>query len=98
MDIESLGFALKSETRRLIIIVLSEKPLSSVKVYRKLIGEFQVSLKRETIYKELEKLVDFKIIEKNYNQNMKEIQYELKYRKILIDLSKMTFSVKNNEN
>lgn len=90
-NLDNLLKALSSQTRRLIIQILSKSVLSGIDIYHEMKSKNKDCPNRESIYKELQKLVESKIIKKSYNPKEKEIQYELYYSKFTLDLASMEF-------
>jgi Fe2+ or Zn2+ uptake regulation protein len=89
-----LARALGSETRRRLVTLVSERPVSAVQAYRLYQSRFRNSNKRrETIYRELERLKSFGFLDKRYDESLKAIVYALKMRRASIDLSSLDVSV-----
>jgi len=77
--------ALSSETRLKILGLFNNKSHSAIEIFRKYNGNYSDSKQRETIYRELEKLVDAGILEKDYISKNKKIIYRNRLSKISID-------------
>jgi len=86
MKIVKIGKALSSKTRLRILNLLDEKELSAIETYRRYKDKFNSNKHRETIYRELEKLVEANLVNKKYEDKNKKIIYSLKARKIEIDV------------
>ena len=86
MQLNELAKALSSETRLKIIKILSEKELSALEVHEVYERTYKEGKHRESIYRELEKLVEVNILKKIYNEKEKKIVYKLAIQKIVIDL------------
>jgi Fe2+ or Zn2+ uptake regulation protein len=93
-DICKLAKILSSETRlRLIKILSNEKRLSAVEVYNIYKRLYDDVKHRESIYRELEKLVDVKILTKEYDKRMKKLVYKLHTKEIIIDLLNLQIKI-----
>lgn len=87
MKVTDLGNALRSQTRLNILKILDKKSLRAIDVYNEYKVLFSSDAKhRESIYKELERLVDAGILNKRYDRNKKGIIYALRFQTIHIDL------------
>jgi len=86
MQLNELAKALSSETRLKIIKILSERELSALEVYEAYERAYKEGKHRESIYRELEKLVEANILKKVYNEKEKKIVYKLAIQKIIVDL------------
>lgn len=82
MDVEKVCAALASKNRLRIAKALIDKPLSSIEVY-KAVGE-ELSLRRESIYKDLEILSDAGVLEKFYDPKEKKLKYRLVKKEVVI--------------
>lgn len=85
MDLHAVSKALSNPTRVNLIGIVAEEPCSAVEAYRSYIRKYEEK-KRESIYRELEILVDASILRKEYNNDEKEIQYRLAHERLMIDL------------
>lgn len=91
MDLKKVIPALYSETRRKILTILAEGPMTVQETLYKL-NQLGFKIKyRESIYRALEKLVNAELVEKFYDRE-KGICYRLSVRRIEIDLIKETVS------
>lgn len=86
MDIVELGKALSNQTRVHIILLLAGSPSSTASLHQKYTTKYDESKHRETIYREVEKLVEIGLVDKNYDSNSKTFIYTLNYESIEIDL------------
>ncbi len=93
MDLDKILFALKSSTRRDIIQILAKKPNSAIGVYLKAKENDPKTPRREAIYKELQKLVEIGLVEKKYNIEFKEIQYELLFSDFSLHFPDMGYKI-----
>ena len=91
MDLEKVISALYSETRRKILKILAEGPMTVQETLNKL-SQLGFKIKyRESIFRALEKLVNAELVEKFYDRK-KGICYKLLIRRIEINLIKETVS------
>lgn len=90
MKISEIGKALSNPVRVKILHILSENDLTASEVHKKYNNSFNDDKRRESIYRELEKLVDFSIVDKEYYQEDKKILYSLISERININLSNRT--------
>jgi len=88
-EIKKVCKALSSETRLKIIELISQKKYTAVGLYKEYNNVYSDAKQRETIYRELEKLVEAGILEKDYNKDTKNIEYGLGISKLTIDLIKL---------
>ena len=88
MKLEEVCMALADQTRRrLVSIVESEGPLSSKQAHQ-IFHQRYSDLRRESIYKALERLVSAEILSKEYQKN-RGIVYSLCTDEILLNLTTM---------
>lgn len=78
---------LSVETNRVILSVL-DKPKTSTEIFEAIKDIAKVK-NRESVYKALEKLKETGIIEKKYDDQMKNIIYIRRFNEIRIDLDEM---------
>jgi DNA-binding transcriptional ArsR family regulator len=79
--------ALSSITRLRLIEIISEfEKLTATEVYNIYREKYNDSKHRESIYRELEKLVTAKILKKEYDDRTKRIVYKLHLSNIKINL------------
>ncbi len=71
MEITKIGKALSNETRIKILGLISQDDRSSIETYREYQNEFADDKHRETIYRELEHLVEVNLVEKYYDDEEK---------------------------
>ncbi|WP_094228524.1 hypothetical protein [Methanolobus psychrotolerans] len=84
-----------SETRREILNILSKKDMSATSLYNNM--QSSKIKYRQTIYKELQFLVDVGALEKYYDNDSKQLMYKLIVSKIVIDLKNMNIDVIKHE-
>ncbi len=87
--------ALDSELRReLIRIAYEEGALDADGYYNSIIKRgFKIKYK-ESVYKELQLLVEAELLEKYYDAKSKKIKYKLNATKVLVDLKSMECYIK----
>jgi len=86
MKITDLGNAIRSYTRVTILKIIGDSELRAIDVYKEFTKLRKIH--RESIYKELELLVKFGLLDKFYNANKKAIVYALKFHTVCIDLTR----------
>lgn len=87
MEITAIGQSLSNETRVRILTIVADNPCPAVEAHRQYEDEFAEGKYRETIYRELENLVEAGLLSKEYNEEEGQIEYKLKHREILLDLA-----------
>ena len=87
MEITKIGKALSNETRIKILSLISRDDRSSIETYREYRNEFADDKHRETIYRQLEHLVEVNLVEKYYDDEDQQLKYSLCCRKLLVDLN-----------
>lgn len=92
MDIQEVCQALSNPTRLHLVQIISESPRSSAEAHRAYVKSYD-DLQRESVYRELENLVDASILEKSYNNNGKKIEYSLNTEIISINLREGTITL-----
>ena len=92
--IKKICDVLSSETRLKIIKLFTNKKHSAVEAYRKYNETYPDNKQRETIYRELEKLVEADILKKSYNQNKKSLEYKLNLSAISINMRGLKIETK----
>ncbi|HEC76541.1 MAG TPA: hypothetical protein ENI33_04705 [Thermoplasmatales archaeon] len=96
MNFKKVIFALNSDTRLRIIQILDNcKNCGVMEILKNYTQLYNPQIHRETIYRELEKLVDAGIVEKKYDTKNKKIYYELKIKKLKIDILKRKIFISN---
>lgn len=89
MEITKVGKAVSNPTRVNILKLLCSQPYSASELHRQYIEEYDDDKHRESIYRELEKLQDFGLVEKKYESDKKSLYYEIKSTKITINLQNL---------
>lgn len=87
MDVSDLGSILSNPTRVRLIRLLSTESYSATEAYEVYNRSFEPSKHRESIYRELEKLVESGLVEKSYSESSKRLEYSLQYSAVSIDLA-----------
>lgn len=87
MDVTEVGKALSNETRVKVLCLLADGPRSSIETYERYERKYEEGKHRETIYRELETLVDAEILTKEYNETAGQIEYRLKHRHLSVNLA-----------
>ena len=85
MNLQEVSQALSNPTRVNLIEMIGEQPLSASIAHKKYIETYE-DKKRESIYRELENLVDASLVTKKYNTEEKKIEYSLTQEYLGIDL------------
>lgn len=98
MDVTEIGKALSSETRIKILRLLAESPQSSIETYEQYERKYEEGKHRETIYRELENLVEAGLLAKEYNQATSQIEYSFKHQQLLVDLSNISIEPYSTDN
>jgi len=75
MEITTAAHALSSETRIRLLQIITATPSSSAEAFDQYQIQYQSPMRRESIYRELEKLVDAGLATKRYDQDKKELVY-----------------------
>jgi len=89
MDLQEVSQALSNPTRINLIKIVGESPLSAANAHKRYV-EMYDGKKRESIYRELENLVDASLLTKEYNNEEKQIQYKLAQEYLGVDLVEIT--------
>lgn len=90
MDVTEVGKALSNGTRVKILRLLADGPRSSIETHERYEERYEEGKRRETIYRELETLVDAGILTKEYNETAGQIEYRMKHGRLLIELAEGT--------
>lgn len=89
MDVLDLAQALSSRTRVELLELVGDQALTSAEIHRKYEKKKKEPTNRETVYRNLEKLVEAGLLSKGYDQEEKELVYRRYFSVIRIDLAKM---------
>lgn len=89
MDLQQVSQALSNPTRLNLIRIIKENPCSAAEAHRRYIEDYE-GKKRESIYRELENLVEASLLSKEYNSQEKEIQYNSPYTMLRVNLDTLT--------
>lgn len=82
-----LGIALSNPTRVKLLQLLSDENYGASEAHKMYNQTFNEGKHRESIYRELEKLVDSDLVEKDYNQEEKRLVYSLAYESAKVDFA-----------
>jgi|SRR6056297_1572470 len=85
MEATVVGKALGSRTRIRILRLLSGGARSSIETFEEYGKTYEDDKRRETIYRELENLVEAGLVAKNYDEADGKIVYNLRHGQILFD-------------
>lgn len=96
MDLLEVSQALSNPTRINLIQIIRDNPLSASITHQKYIENYE-DKKRESIYRELENLVDASLVIKEYNSEEKKIEYRLAHKYLSVDLTETTVEPINQE-
>lgn len=92
MDISDFGTALSNPTRANLLNLLNNSDYSATEAYEIYNQQFKDKKHRESIYRELENLVEAGLVRKEYSEDDKKLEYSLPY-----ELAKVEFSTMNVE-
>jgi len=87
VNINQAGSALSNPTRVRLLSLLSEQDYSASTAHEEYNERFEDDKHRESIYRELENLVEYGLLTKNYQTEEKELRYSLRYERLEIDLT-----------
>jgi len=93
-DITNISKKLSSKTRLKILEILDDEKLS-VNEIREIYEQKYKDIRRESIYRELEKLRASKLVNREYDDENKNFVYQLGYDVLNIDLKNMQIELKN---
>lgn len=86
MDINEVGSALANPTRVRLLTILSEQDYSASTAHEQYNKRFSDEKHRESVYRELENLVEYGLLNKNYATKEKELRYSLRCERLEVDL------------
>ena len=86
MKITKLGKALSNDTRTNILKLLATGSHPSIETFERYNETYEEEKQRETIYRELENLVEVGLVAKEYNETAGQIEYRLRQQQLLVDL------------
>jgi DNA-binding transcriptional ArsR family regulator len=87
VDITEIGSALSNPTRVRLLQLLSEGDYTASSAHKAYNENFSDDKHRESIYRELENLVEHGFLDKNYEMNDKELQYSLRLERFEVNLA-----------
>jgi Fe2+ or Zn2+ uptake regulation protein len=85
MEPESFLIAFSTPIRVRVCIALGDKELTLKQIFEECKNKYSETKNRETIYRALEELLKYNIVDKRYNKKEKRICYNLRVKKALID-------------
>jgi Fe2+ or Zn2+ uptake regulation protein len=88
VNLESFLTAFKTKTRVRICVVIGDEELTLSQIFEKYKFKYNENPNRETIYRGLENLVKYDIIEKRYDKKTKLLYYSLKVKGGFFDFVK----------
>jgi Fe2+ or Zn2+ uptake regulation protein len=86
VDINDVGTALSNPTRVRLLQLLSESDYTASTAHEEYNGRFNDEKHRESIYRELENLVDHGFLDKDYETEYKELRYSLRHERLELNL------------
>jgi DNA-binding transcriptional ArsR family regulator len=86
MDVIDVGKALSNPTRVNILKLLCKSSFSASDLHKKYLDEFEDDKRRESVYRELEKLQKYGLVKKRYASDEKTLYYELISANLTVDL------------
>lgn len=86
MDVTSVAHALSSETRVRLLALLHQQPMTSSDAFDVYQATFDSPKYRESIYRELENLVEAGLVEKRYESGEKRLMYVVEQDIVCFDL------------
>jgi Fe2+ or Zn2+ uptake regulation protein len=90
MDVLDTCTALSNDTRlNLISILLDEGPMTSIDTHEIFVERYQ-ERRRQSIHSALETLVESGLLEKSYSKEDGGIVYEVRNRRLTVDLTEMS--------
>ena len=93
MNINKVGSALANPTRVRLLRLLSEADYTASSAHDEYNKRFSDEKHRESIYRELENLVEQGFLSKDYEMEAKELQYSLRFERFEVDLKNSEISV-----
>jgi len=85
MELRQVAKALSNPTRINLLKIISENPRTAAETHRVYLEEYE-DKRRESIYRELELLVDANLIAKQYDGDDKGIKYHTLYENLIINI------------
>lgn len=89
MEITEVAHALSSKTRVRLLHIVSKESVSSSDAHKRYQAEYNSPTRRESIYRELENLVDAGLVKKEYQSDEKSLTYTATSKEICFDISKL---------
>lgn len=89
MEIAEIAQALSSKTRVRLLHIVSKRSMTSSDAHEQYQEKYSSPTRRESIYRELENLVDSGLVTKEYRGDQKELVYTTSYDGIYFDIPNM---------
>ena len=86
MDIIQIARAISSERRLKVLTSIRDRKYSAIEIYKKINSESENRVHRETVYRDLEALVDAGLVMKDYDTLEKKIYYSVSGKKLYLNL------------
>lgn len=87
MEFTTVAHALSSETRIRLLRIITEDPASSAEAFEQYQNQYDSPTRRESIYRELEKLADAGLATKQYESEDKKLVYAGRADLVCFDIS-----------
>ena len=97
MNIVDIGKALSNRTRTQLLFLLTDGPKSTSSLHEEYLKEFDEERHRESIYRELEKLVDSGIVNKQYDDELKQFLYSLDFDSLIVDFKEESVKPRHDQ-
>ncbi|MBC7092271.1 MAG: helix-turn-helix transcriptional regulator [Nitrososphaeria archaeon] len=95
--IYKISRALSSETRLKILKIIGSSSLTLSEITEKFNNSYHTHMYKESIYRELEQMVNAGILRKKYYQKDKKLKYEIAKKEIIINLGNLTVKEVNKD-
>jgi len=89
MEVVTAGSVLSNSTRVNLLKLLAEGPLSATEAHEAYVDRYD-SKHRESIYRELENLVEDGFVDKNYSEARRSLLYHLRVSELHFDITEGT--------
>lgn len=86
MDITDVANVLNTHTRVRLLRLVTQQPLTSSEAHQIYTQKYSSPTRRESIYRELEKLAETKLVAKEYQNEQKQLVYFGTTEEIQIDI------------
>lgn len=85
MDLMQVGKALSNGTRLKLLQLVADESVTAVRAHRRYGETYDEEIRRESIYRALEVLVDAQLLTKEYERD-KGVVYRVTHEELLVDL------------